>query len=169
MTSVRSERQPVYDAPQVEVDRPTVSVLVPAKDEAENLAPFMEQAAEVFAQNPGMYEVIVVDDGSVDDTWAVLQSLLRRYPFLSGVRHRSRRGIAEALRTGYLHSRGSVLVFYPADLQYKPEDIPRLVAPVLDGTSDMVTGFKEGQYEKAFVSGDSQLRRDSTIFCVHFL
>jgi hypothetical protein len=46
-----------------------------------------------------------------------------------------------------------VLVFYPADLQYKPEDIPRLVGPVLDGTSDMVTGFKEGRYEKAFVSG----------------
>jgi hypothetical protein len=45
-----------------------------------------------------------------------------------------------------------VLVFYPADLQYRPEDIPRLVAPVLAGTSDIVAGFKEGEYEKAFVS-----------------
>jgi glycosyltransferase involved in cell wall biosynthesis len=130
-----------------------VSILVPAKDEAENLVPFMEQAATVFAQDPGMYEVVVVDDGSVDNTWAVLGSLQRQYPFLTAARHRYRRGIAEALRTGYLHSRGSVLVFYPADLQYKPEDIPRLVAPVLDGTSDMVTGYKEGEYEKAFVSG----------------
>jgi hypothetical protein len=43
-------------------------------------------------------------------------------------------------------------VFYPADLQFKPEDIPRLVAPILAGESDMVTGFKEGHYEKAFVS-----------------
>ena len=57
------------------------------------------------------------------------------------------------MRTGYLHSRGNVLVFYPADLQYKPEDIPRLVAPILDGKSDMVAGYKEGRYEKAFVSG----------------
>src|SRR4029079_11177217 len=102
---------------------------------------------------PGKYEVIVIDDGSVDDTWAVLERLMRRYSFLRAARHRSRRGIAEALRTGYLHSRGSVLVFYPADLQYKPEDIPRLVAPVIDGTSDMVAGYKEGAYEKAFVSG----------------
>ncbi len=149
MTSVRAETTPVYNAAR----RPLVSVLVPAKDEAENLPVFMEQAAEVFAQQPGMYEVVVVDDGSVDDTWAVLGSLQGQYPFLTAARHRYRRGIAEALRTGYLHSRGSVLVFYPADLQYKPEDIPRLVAPVLDGTSDMVTGFKEGQYEKAFVSG----------------
>ncbi len=46
-----------------------------------------------------------------------------------------------------------MLVFYPADLQFKPEDIPRLVAPILAGESDMVTGFKEGKYEKAFVSG----------------
>jgi glycosyltransferase involved in cell wall biosynthesis len=149
MTSVRSETTPAFTAAR----RPLVSILVPAKDEAENLVPFMEQAATVFAQDPGMYEVVVFDDGSVDNTWAVLGSLQRQYPFLTAARHRYRRGIAEALRTGYLHSRGSVLVFYPADLQYKPEDIPRLVAPVLDGTSDMVTGYKEGEYEKAFVSG----------------
>jgi len=68
------------------------------------------------------------------------------------VRHRRQRGIADALRTGYLAARGRVLVFYPADLQYKPEDIPRLVAPILAGESDMVTGFKQGHYEKAFVS-----------------
>jgi glycosyltransferase involved in cell wall biosynthesis len=63
-----------------------------------------------------------------------------------------RRGIADALRTGYLAARGDVLVFYPADLQFKPEDIPRLVAPIIAGDADMVTGFKEGKYDKAFVS-----------------
>jgi glycosyltransferase involved in cell wall biosynthesis len=131
-----------------------VSVLVPAKDEAENLPLFMQLAAEAFARSPAVrYEVVVVDDGSVDDTWAVLQRLQREYPFLRSVRHRSKRGIADALRTGYLHSKGPVLVFYPADLQFKPEDIPRLVAPILDDQADMVTGFKEGKYEKAFVSG----------------
>jgi glycosyltransferase involved in cell wall biosynthesis len=133
--------------------RPEVSVLVPAKDEAENLPLFMEQARAAFASAPQRYEVIVIDDGSVDDSWAVLQRLATQYPFLKPVRHGVRRGIADALRTGYLHSRGSVLVFYPADLQYKPEDIPRLVAPILAGESDIVTGFKEGKYEKAFVSG----------------
>ena len=133
--------------------RPLVSVLVPAKDEAENLPVFVEQAAAAFASEPGKYEVIVVDDGSVDSTWTVLESLATQYPFLRAARHRAARGIADALRTGYLASRGSVLVFYPADLQYRPEDIPRLVAPVLDGSSDMVAGFKEGPYEKAFVSG----------------
>jgi len=133
--------------------RPDVSILVPAKDEAENLPLFMEQAEAAFRNASHRYEVVVVDDGSVDDTWDVLQRLAAKYPFLRVTRHGMRRGIADALRTGYLHSRGSVLVFYPADLQYKPEDIPRIVAPILAGESDMVAGYKEGKYEKAFVSG----------------
>ncbi|HEX5577502.1 MAG TPA: glycosyltransferase [Gemmatimonadaceae bacterium] len=135
------------------IRQPLVSVLVPAKDEAENLPLFMEQAEAAFAAEPGRYEVVVIDDGSVDGSWDLLQSLADRYPFLRAVRHRARRGIAESLRSGYLASRGSVLVFYPADLQYKPEDIPRLVAPIIAGDSDMVTGYKQGEYEKAFVSG----------------
>ena len=131
-----------------------VSVLVPAKDEAENLPLFMEQADTTFRANPDVsFEVVVIDDGSSDDSWAVLEQLARRYPFLRLARHRSRRGIADALRTGYLHATGRVLVFYPADLQFKPEDIPRLVRPILADEADMVTGFKEGKYEKALVSG----------------
>jgi len=131
-----------------------VSVLVPAKDEADNLPEFMEQAAIAFGADPKTtYEVVVIDDGSVDQTPRVLRDLEKRYAFLRVATHRSQRGIADALRTGYLHARGDVLVFYPADLQFKPEDIPRLVAPILADDSDMVTGFKQGEYEKQFVSG----------------
>jgi glycosyltransferase involved in cell wall biosynthesis len=129
-----------------------VSVLVPAKDEAENLPLFMELCDAAFRGSSTRYEVIVVEDGSNDNSWDVLQKLQRQYPFLRAVRHRTQRGIADALRTGWLNSRGDILVFYPADLQFKPEDIPRLVAPILADESDMVTGFKEGKYEKAFVS-----------------
>jgi glycosyltransferase involved in cell wall biosynthesis len=128
-------------------------VLVPAKDEAENLPLFMELAAAAFADSLHRYEVVVVDDGSTDLTWPTLQRLMKQYPFLRAVRHRGQRGIADALRTGFLAARGDVLVFYPADLQFKPIDIPRLVAPILADEADMVTGFKEGKYEKAFVSG----------------
>jgi glycosyltransferase involved in cell wall biosynthesis len=138
--------------PEAASGAPDVSVLVPAKDEAENLPLFMELAADAFSGTGIRYEVIVVDDGSVDGSWTVLEELRGRYPFLRAVRHRVRRGIADALRTGYLHARGRVLVFYPADLQYKPEDIPRLVSPILSGDVDMVTGFKQGKYERRFVS-----------------
>lgn len=133
--------------------KPAVSVLVPAMNEAENLPLFMEEAAKAFAGDTHKFEVIVVDDGSTDATWSVLEQLKTQYSFLRTARHRARRGIADALRTGYLHAKSDVLVFYPADMQFKPEDIPRLVAPILADEADMVTGFKQGKYEKAFVSG----------------
>lgn len=141
----RIDRRRAHDA----ID---VSILVPAKDEAENLPRFMELTAQSLGSLKGRFEVIVIDDGSVDNSAAVLESLRASYPFLRVVRHRTRRGIADALRTGFHHAHGSVLVFYPADLQFLPEDIPRLVAPILAGEADMVTGFKQGSYEKAFVS-----------------
>jgi len=129
-----------------------ISVLVPAKDESGNLPLFVELCAEMVREQSARYEVVIVDDGSTDGSWALLQELADQYPFLRPVRHRAQRGIAEALRTGYLNARGDILVFYPADLQFKPEDIPRLVAPILADESDMVTGYKQGKYEKAFVS-----------------
>lgn len=129
-----------------------VSVLVPAKDEAGNLPRFIELCADMIRTQDARYEVIVVDDGSKDGSWPILLQLAQQYPFVRPVRHRSQRGIAEALRSGYLHARSDVLVFYPADLQFMPEDIPRLAGPILAGESDMVTGFKQGKYEKAFVS-----------------
>lgn len=145
--------RPVRTTPRL-ANRPVVdvSVLVPAKDEVGNLPLFLELCEAMIAQQAARYEVIVVDDGSSDGSWTLLQELRARFSFLHPVRHRAQRGIAEALRTGYLHAQGQVLVFYPADLQFRPEDIPSLVGPILVGESDMVTGFKQGKYEKAFVS-----------------
>jgi hypothetical protein len=145
--------RPLRQTPRVAMRPPVdVSVLVPAKDEAGNLPLFLELCEAMIRDQQARYEVVVVDDGSTDGSWAQLQQLREQYDFLQPVRHRAQRGIAEALRTGYLHARGQVLVFYPADLQFKPEDIPSLVGPILAGESDMVTGFKQGKYEKAFVS-----------------
>lgn len=129
-----------------------VSVLVPAKDEAENLPEFARLCAEALDPGPFSYEVVVVDDGSRDRTAEVLEELGRRYPFLRTVRHRRQRGIAEALRNASEAAEGEVFVFYPADLQYLPQDIPGLVAPILEGRADIVTGTRQGKYNRAFVS-----------------
>ena len=129
-----------------------VSVLVPAKDEAENLPELARLCGEALGPAGFGFEVIIIDDGSTDATPAVLAELEGRYPWLRHVTHRQRRGIADALRSGADAAKGDVLVFYPGDLQYLPEDIPRLVAPILAGRADIVTGTKQGKYEKAFVS-----------------
>jgi glycosyltransferase involved in cell wall biosynthesis len=129
-----------------------VSVLVPAKDEAANLPEFVRLCDEALSPAGFSFEVVVVDDGSRDDTAAVLGDLEARYSFLRSVRHRRQSGIAEALRSGGEAARGDIFVFYPADLQYLPEDIPALVRPILEGRADIVTGTKQGRYEKRFVS-----------------
>jgi glycosyltransferase involved in cell wall biosynthesis len=130
-----------------------VSVLVPAKDEAENLPEFVKQCAESLRATPYPCELVVVNDGSEDDTAQVLERLAAEYVFLRVVTHRTRLGIADALKTGGDAARGRILVFYPADLQFLPAEIPRLVEPIRAGEADMVTGAKQGAYEKAFVSG----------------
>jgi len=130
-----------------------VSVLVPAKDEVENLPEFARLCDEALRSAPFTAEVVVVNDGSRDDSTEVLRDLAARYPFLRVVNHRVQRGIADALRSASDVARGDVFVFYPADLQYLPADIPALVEPILAGRADVVTGTKQGQYDKAFVSG----------------
>lgn len=129
-----------------------VSVLIPAKDEAENLPELLRQCAAELPKLGVPFEVIVVDDGSRDRTPAVLAGLEAEHQFLRHVTHRQRRGIADALRSAGDVARGNIFVFYPADLQYRPEDIPALVAPLLADEADIVTGTKQGKYEKAFVS-----------------
>ncbi len=130
-----------------------VSVLVPAKDEADNLREFLRLCAEALTPAGFTFEVVIVNDGSRDDSARLLRELEREYPFLGVVTHRRQRGIADALRSAADVARGDVFVFYPADLQYLPEDIPKLVAPILQNRADIVTGTKQGKYEKAFVSG----------------
>jgi glycosyltransferase involved in cell wall biosynthesis len=132
--------------------RPEVSVLVPAKDEALNLPEFVRLAREAFLPLPYACELVVVNDGSEDDTGTILAELAQKYSFVRVVTHRARRGIADALRSGADAARGHILVFYPADLQYLPADIPSLVQPILQNEADVVTGVKQGQYEKRFVS-----------------
>lgn len=129
-----------------------VSLLVPAKDEAQNLPEFLELCRKSLDAAPFSYEVVVVDDGSRDGTSQVLGELAARYDFLRVVTHRRQRGIADALRSAGAVARGDVFVFYPADLQYLPEDVPALVTPILENRADIVTGTKQGKYEKAFVS-----------------
>lgn len=130
-----------------------VSVLVPAHDEAENLPEFLKQCADALRDVSYVCEVVVVDDGSLDETGTVLEQLCQEYQFLRAVTHRARRGIADALRTAGDAARGKVFVFYPADLQFTPTEIPHLVGPIRAGEADLVTGTKQGAYEKAFVSG----------------
>lgn len=135
------------------VRRPDVSVLVPAKDEADNLPEFVRQFDAAMTVADFSCELVIVNDGSTDDSARVLDELAGAHDFLTVVTHRTQRGIADALRSAADVARADVLVFYPADLQFLPAEIPSLVRPIRNGEADVVTGTKQGHYEKAFVSG----------------
>ena len=129
----------------------TVSTIAPAMNEEGNIDEFCRQYAEMLASAPFDGELVFVDDGSTDSTLEHMAENARKYPFVRYAAHQSNRGLTEALQTGFSLATGDVFVFYPTDLQYKPEDIPKLVAPIAEG-ADICTGWKQGQYNKWFVS-----------------
>jgi glycosyltransferase involved in cell wall biosynthesis len=121
------------------------SIVVPAFNEAENLPLLFEKFAEQFSRGALTGEVILVDDGSTDGTNEVARAGAAQYRWLRVRHHTHNRGLTAALKTGFDAARFDILAFWPADLQYLPEDIPRLLARFADGY-DVVTGWKQGRY-----------------------
>jgi glycosyltransferase involved in cell wall biosynthesis len=128
-----------------------VSTIVPALNEEGNIDEFCRLYAEMLKTAPFEAELILIDDGSTDSTLERISENARRYDFIRFASHQRNRGLTEALQTGFSIASGDVFVFYPADLQYLPEDIPALVRPIARG-ADISTGWKQGKYNKRFVS-----------------
>lgn len=129
-----------------------ISVIVPAYNEEENIPLLMEKFAEMFDNSKLCGEVILVDDGSTDGTFLKAKECQEKYNFLKIAVHKRNRGKTDALMTGFSKARGKIFVFWDADLQYLPEDIPKLVEKIDEGY-DVVCGWKQGRYGmKRFVS-----------------
>ena len=99
-----------------------VSIIVPAHNEEENIPLLVEKFTEMFDSSNFSGEVVLVDDGSTDETLKKAQELQKGSPFLKVVSHNTNRGITDALVTGFNNSDGEIFVFWPADLQYLPQD-----------------------------------------------
>ena len=122
-----------------------ISVFIPARNEAGNITPLFDKIAQAFAALNVTGEIVCVDDGSTDATWDEAQACAVRYPFVHLLRHRKSLGLTEAMRTGFRHCRGDVVIFLPADLESDPsEDIPKLYAKIYEGF-DVVAGWRQGR------------------------
>jgi dolichol-phosphate mannosyltransferase len=104
---------------------PNFSIVIPAKDEAENLPGLFDEIAEALRGLP--FEVIVVDDGSSDGTAAVMRAEMARRPWLRALRHRESAGKSAALRSGVLAARAPIIVTMDGDGQNNPADVPRML------------------------------------------
>ncbi|MCX8014389.1 MAG: glycosyltransferase family 2 protein [candidate division WOR-3 bacterium] len=124
------------------------SVIVPAYNEADNILPLLDGLANSLDDS---YEVIIVDDGSDDGTFAIASQALSKYRFLKLIQHKRNLGKTQAIVSGAEIAQGKYLLIFDADLQYSPSDIPRFVAE-LDKGIDMCVGWKQGKYEKKLVS-----------------
>lgn len=118
--------------------QPSVSVIVPAYDEAANLDATVDGVIRVLQRMGADHELIVVNDGSGDDTAAVCTRLMAAFSALRVVSHERNEGYGRAVQSGIQASRKDVIVLLPADLQYNFDEIPRLVALTAD--CDIVAG-----------------------------
>lgn len=129
-----------------------VSVIIPAFNEEENIEPLVLAFDKMLKEGGLSCEVILVDDGSTDRTYEKGVECQKKYEFLKVIRQQNRRGITDALLAGFNAAGGDIYVYFPADLQYLPEEIPKLINKLAEGY-DVVAGWKKGRYKKWFVSG----------------
>ncbi len=129
-----------------------VSVFIPARNEAGNVMPLFDKIARVLRDCHLNGEIIFVDDGSTDATWTEANTAAVKYPFARLFHHRKSFGLTEAMRTGFRHCRGDVVVFLPGDLESDPEeDIPKLLAKIDEGY-DVVAGWRQGRRDGKVVA-----------------
>jgi glycosyltransferase involved in cell wall biosynthesis len=133
-----------------------LSVVVPAYNEAASLTELVEAIATALAGSGLSYDVWIVDDGSDDGTFTVIEQLARRRPELHGLCLGRNFGKAAALAAGFAHARGAIVVTMDADLQDDPAEIQRLVAKIDEGF-DLVSGWKQDRKDSFVKNQTSKL------------
>lgn len=126
-----------------------LSVVVPVYNEEESLPAFFSELMAVLSGAPLAWEVVVVDDGSNDGSYAVLAEQAARDSHVRVVRLRTNFGQTAALAAGIEHAEGDVIVTIDSDLENDPQDIPRLLTK-LDEGYDVVSGWRQGRWRGAF-------------------
>ena len=124
-----------------------ISVIVPLYNEAESLPELTAWIDRVMKEHDFSYEVILVDDGSTDDSWRVIRDLAAANPALRGVSFRRNYGKSPALNTGFGLAAGDVVITMDADLQDSPDEIPELYRMILRDGYDLVSGWKKKRYD----------------------
>jgi glycosyltransferase involved in cell wall biosynthesis len=122
--------------------QPDLSVVIPVRNEAENVRQLCRELFEVLDRGDRTFEIIVVDDGSTDDTFQLLREIQAGEPRLRVIRFRRNFGQTAGFAAGFAHARGALIVTMDGDLQNDPADIPALVE-LIDSGNDIVCGWRK--------------------------
>jgi len=124
-----------------------LSIVVPLKNEAESLPELEAWIRRVTEQHGFSYEIIFVDDGSTDASWAVIETLQAANPNVRAIKFRRNYGKSAALHTGFQATRGEVVITMDADLQDSPDEIPELYRMIREDGYDLVSGWKRKRHD----------------------
>ena len=120
-----------------------ISIVVPAYNEAESLPELCQWIEQVMQKNQFSYEIIIIDDGSSDNTWQVVGQIARKNDLVKGIAFNRNYGKSAALHTGFQKASGEVVITMDADLQDDPEEIPELYRMIKEEQYDLVSGWKQ--------------------------
>ena len=124
-----------------------ISVIIPLYNEEESLTELCDWISRVMQTHGFTYEVIMIDDGSKDNSWAVIQDISDKNSGIRGIRFTSNFGKSAALNSGFKHASGSVVITMDADLQDSPDEIPGLYKMIMEEGNDLVSGWKKKRHD----------------------
>ncbi len=124
-----------------------ISVVVPLFNEEESLPELVAWIEKVMAENKFSYEIVMVDDGSKDNSWQVIENLQVKNPDIKGIKFRRNYGKSAALFCGFEVAQGDVVITMDADLQDSPDEIPGLYSMIKNDGFDLVSGWKKKRHD----------------------
>ena len=124
-----------------------VSIVVPLYNEDESLPELCAWIERVVTANNLSYEVILIDDGSIDESWNVIEKLSAANPHIKGIKFQRNYGKSAALNEGFKAAQGEVVITMDADMQDSPDEIPGLRNMIVDENYDLVSGWKKKRYD----------------------
>ena len=124
-----------------------ISVIIPLLNEEESLQELHDWIAKVMQSNRFVYEIIFIDDGSTDTSWAVIEKLSASNSEVKGIRFQKNFGKSQALDAGFEMAKGAVVITMDADLQDNPDEIPALYDLITKDDYDLISGWKKKRYD----------------------
>lgn len=124
-----------------------ISVVIPLYNEDESLPELYAWIERVMNANKFTFEVIFINDGSTDRSWAVINELSQQSEHVRGIRFRRNYGKSPALFCGFKAAQGDVVITMDADLQDSPDEIPELYRMITEEGYDLVSGYKQKRYD----------------------
>lgn len=124
-----------------------LSLVIPSLNEEESLPELCAWIERVMLQHRFSYEIIIIDDGSTDGSWSVIESLHARNPVIRGIRFQRNYGKSAALSEGFAAAMGAVVITMDADMQDSPDEIPALREMIVAQGFDLVSGWKQTRHD----------------------